>query len=194
VGHDWGGGLAWHVAATMPNVVERLVVMNCPHPARMQRVLAKGDLGQLRRSWYMFFFQLPWLPERMLRRDGGRGLCKMYRAMAMDPKNFSDDELAPFVENILRPGAASAMLGWYRAAFRAALEAGPKGTPYPVISAPTMLVWAKDDKALGYDALVPGTERYVTDLRIEPVERCGHFVHAERPEVVNPLLLAFFRA
>jgi epoxide hydrolase 4 len=190
VGHDWGGGLAWHVAATMPNIVERLVVLNCPHPAQMQRALTR-DLGQLRRSWYMFFFQLPVLPERMLTRDGGRGIGKMYRAMAMDPSNFSDEELAPFIDNVLRPGAASAMLGWYRAAFASSLEMRRKGFKYPTIRAPTMLVWARDDKALGYDALVPGTERFVTDLRVEPIEGCGHFVQSEQPEQVNRALIAF---
>jgi pimeloyl-ACP methyl ester carboxylesterase len=192
VGHDWGGALAWHVAATMPSIVDKLAVLNCPHPAQMQRALARGDLQQLRRSWYMFFFQLPILPERMITRERGRALCRMYRAMAIDRANFSDEELAPFAENVLRPGAASAMIGWYRAAFSTAVRAGRKGLRYPVIAAPTMLVWAKDDKALGYDSLVPGTERFVTDLRIEPIERCGHFVNAERPERVNELLLEFF--
>jgi len=191
VGHDWGGGLAWHVAATLPHVVEKLAVLNCPHPLLMQRALG-SSLGQLRRSWYMFFFQLPVLPERMLTRDRGRGICKMYRAMAMDPSHFTDEELAPFVENILRPGAATAMIGWYRAAFTTALKDRIARRRFPVIEAPTMLVWAKDDKALDYDALVPGTEQYVVDLRVEPISRCGHFVHAERPERVNELLLEFW--
>ncbi|MFO0557891.1 MAG: alpha/beta hydrolase [Polyangiales bacterium] len=191
VGHDWGGGLAWHVASKLPSIVEKLVVLNCPHPAQMVRALKRGDLGQLRRSWYMFFFQLPLLPERMLTRDQGRGICKMYRASAVDPSHFSDEELAPFVENVLRPGAVSAMIGWYRAAFTTALKAGSKGPEYAVIRAPTMLIWAKDDTALGYDSLVPGTERLVEDLRLEPIDRCGHFVQAEQPARVNKLLIEF---
>lgn len=191
VGHDWGGALAWHVAATLPHIVEKLAVLNCPHPAQLQRALQKSR-KQLRQSWYVFFFQLPWLPERMLTRDRGRGICKMYRAMAIDPSNFSDEELAPFVDNVLRPGAASAMLGWYRAAFSSAIEQRRRGWRYPVIEAPTMLVWAKDDKALDYDALVPGTERLAIDLRIEPIARCGHFVQAEQPARVNELLLEFW--
>lgn len=192
VGHDWGGGLAWHVASKLPAIVEKLVVLNCPHPAQMVRAFERGDLSQLRRSWYMFFFQIPFLPERMLSRERGRGLCKMYRASAKDPSHFSDEELAPFIDNILRPDAPSAMVGWYRAAFASALKAGRKGVEYPVIQAPTMLIWAKDDTALGYDSLVPGTERLVTDLRLEPIESCGHFVQAEQPARVNALLIEFF--
>lgn len=192
VGHDWGGALAWHVASNIPSIVERLVVLNCPHPAQMLRAFKRGDLRQIRRSWYMLFFQLPLLPERMLTRDGGRGLCKIYRASAVDPSHFSDEELAPFVENILRPGAASAMIGWYRAAFRSVLKTGGSGPQYAVIRAPTMLIWGMQDTALRYDSLVPGTERWVEDLRLEPIDRCGHFVHAEQPSRVNPLLLDFF--
>lgn len=190
--HDWGGAVGWRVASTMPHLVEKLAVLNCPHPAQMQRALFRSP-RQLRRSWYMFFFLLPSLPERFLMRDGGAGLFKMYRAMAMNPANFSDEELAPFAENILRPGAAHAMVGWYRAAMRQGLAAGPKGVEYPTITAPTLLLWAKDDKALGYDDVVPGTERFVSDLRLDLLENCGHFVQAEQPDRVNRALIDFYR-
>ena len=66
VGHDWGGGIAWFVAMERPPVTRKLVVLNCPHPAMMAQSL-RGNPRQLARSWYMFFFQIPWLPEFLLK-------------------------------------------------------------------------------------------------------------------------------
>jgi pimeloyl-ACP methyl ester carboxylesterase len=193
VGHDWGGALAWHVASVMPHAVHKLAVINCPHPAVMQRVIFSGNWRQIRKSWYMFFFQLPWLPERTLAANGGANLRKLYHAHAIDSTHFGDDELAPFVQNILRPGAARAMVGWYRAVFATALRAARTGMFYRQITAPTLLLWGLQDRALGFEDLVPGTERHVDKLRVEPIATGGHFVHAERPELVNPLLLEFLQ-
>ncbi|MDP3274216.1 MAG: alpha/beta hydrolase [Deltaproteobacteria bacterium] len=188
ISHDWGGALGWHLAATSPDRVSRLVVMNCPHPAMMQRAL-RTSAAQRKRSWYMLYFQLPWLPERALRAKQGARLRSLYRAHAKSLENFSDSELQPIVDNVMRPGSASAMLGWYRAAVRDALRG--RATRLPTIDAPTLLIWARDDKALGYEDLVPGTERFVRNLRVEAVSECGHFVQSERPEQVNALLLEF---
>lgn len=192
VGHDWGGAIAWHLAATRPALCDRLVVLNAPHPAVFQRVI-RSSLRQLKRSWYMFFFLLPQLPERWLLRDRARLLRRMYRSSAIDRTHFTDEEIRPFQEAILKPGAATAALGYYRAAFRYAFTHFRAIASYPVITRPTLLIWAKDDQALGYDELVPPTSRWVEDLRVEPIERCGHFVHQEQPERVNRLLLDFLR-
>lgn len=195
VGHDWGGAVAWHFAARHPSFTERLAVLNCPHPAMMERALAKGRWSQLRRSWYVFFFLLPFLPERALTRRGGAGLPKIYRAHAADPANFGDEELRPLVEGVLKPGAATAMLGYYRAALRQALRdllaRRDRASRYPPLTMPSMLLWAMEDKALGYNDLVPGTERFAPGLRVVTVERCGHFLQAEQPARVNRELIHF---
>ena len=192
VGHDWGGGVAWHLASTRPEHCTRLVVMNCPHPTMMLRAL-RSKWSQIKKSWYMFMFQLPFLPERFLTRGGGRGIPKMFRAMAVDRTNFSDEELAPFVEAACKPGAAKAMIGWYRAAIRQGLFRPGPSESTPKIEVPTLLLWAMDDKALGYDDLVPGTERWVPGLRIETIPHCGHFVQQEQPDAVNQRLIPFLR-
>jgi pimeloyl-ACP methyl ester carboxylesterase len=192
VGHDWGGGVAWHLAATRPEHCTRLVVMNCPHPAMMLRAL-RSKWSQIKKSWYIFFFQIPFLPERFLLRDVERRLPKMFRAMAVDRTNFSDEEVAPIVEAVKKPGAAKGMIGWYRAAIRRGLLQPKVANAMPKIDAPTLLLWATEDKALGYDDLVPGTERYVPGLRIEKIPQCGHFVQQEKPEAVNARLIAFLR-
>ena len=192
VGHDWGGAVAWHLASTRPEHCSRLVVMNCPHPAMMLKAL-RSKWSQIKKSWYMFFFQLPVLPERFLTRRGGRGIGRMFRAMAVDRTNFSNEELAPIVEAVCRPGAAHGMIGWYRAAIRRGLLHPKMAEATPKIEAPSLLIWAMEDKALGYEDLVPGTERYVPGLRVETIAACGHFVQQEQPDVVNPKLIAFLR-
>ena len=196
VAHDWGGGVAWHLASTRPARCGKLVVMNCPHPLVFARALF-SNWRQIRRSWYMFFFQLPLLPERMMTARQGAAILRTLRGMAVDKTHFGRDELLPFAVAACKPGRATAMIGWYRAAIRAGLRSGPeaveRGEKYQMITVPTLLLWAMEDRALGYEDVVPGTERYVSHLEIQTIPDCGHFVQQERPEEVNRRLLAFLR-
>jgi pimeloyl-ACP methyl ester carboxylesterase len=196
VAHDWGGGVAWHLASTRQSRCTKLVVMNCPHPVVFNKALFKVG-SQLRKSWYMFFFQLPYLPELFLTRGGGAGTIRALRSMAVDKTNFGPEELAPFAAAVQRPGRASAMLGWYRAAVRAGVRAGRRGhealAKYELITVPTLLLWALEDRALGYDDVVPGTERFVPGLEVQTIAGCGHFVQQERPSEVNRRLIEFLK-
>jgi pimeloyl-ACP methyl ester carboxylesterase len=187
VGHDWGGATAWHLAAHRPEFVERVAVLNCPHPALLRTAILR-NWKQLRRSWYMFFFQLPWLPEWALSRNDGGEVVRMLRGVSIDRTNFGEDDVQPFREAIARPGVASSMLGWYRAAIRAGFS---KQKPWPLITAQTLLIWGMSDPALGFDDVVPGTEAHAPHLKIERIPNAGHFVQSERPEAVNPLLIDF---
>lgn len=193
IGHDWGGALTWHLAAFHPELVSRACVLNCPHPAQLQRALLGGSRRQLRRSWYMFFFQLPLLPEWALTWRGGENVLKTMRAVARERAHFGGDELAPQREAMLQPGAAAGAVGWYRAAFRSALALRHRPRPYPPIAAPVTLLWGDDDAALGFDDVVPGTERFAPRLTVQRFPGVGHFPQAERPEDVNPRLIAFLR-
>src|SRR5262249_45467114 len=105
VGHDWGGAIAWHLAAKRPDVCERVAVLNAPHPAAAVQVI-RSNPRQLRRSWYMFFFLLPWLPEARLLADGARIIDRVYGANAVNRSVFSDEVVRPFREAIQKPGAA----------------------------------------------------------------------------------------
>ncbi len=197
VAHDWGGAVAWHLASTSQSRVAKLVVMNCPHPAMLARALL-GSRRQLGRSWYMFFFQLPFLPERLLAAQNGAAVIRIVRGLAIDKTHFGRRELAPYAVAVSKPGRAKAMIGWYRAAIRAGLRAGRSGAERPgtygVITIPTLLLWAMGDRALGYEDLVPGTERFASRLDVQTIPKCGHCVQQEQPEEVNRRLLAFLRA
>jgi pimeloyl-ACP methyl ester carboxylesterase len=182
VGHDWGGLVAWELAARRTRPLERLVILNVPHPARFREELA-GNPAQRRRSRYATFFQLPWLPEWLFRRKGAALIGEAFRGMAIDKSRFPDDVLDVYRKNALLPGAMTAMLDWYRAAGRGF---GSLGTTTP-IETPTLLIWGEADSALGKETTV-GTERYVKDLTIRYLPGVSHWVQQEAPEAVNEIL------
>jgi len=187
VGHDWGGLVAWESAARRVRPLERLVILNVPHPMRFREELA-SNRTQRRRSFYALLFQLPWLPEWFFRRRGAAALEQAFRGMAIDKSRFPDEALAVFRENILQPGAATAMLNWYRAAGRRFGRLGARdGSAYPIIEIPTLLLWGEEDRALGKETTF-GTERYVKDLTVRYLPGVSHWVQQEAPERVNELL------
>jgi len=108
VAHDWGGMLAWHLASTRQGRCAKLAVMNGPHPALFSRALF-GKWNQIKRSWYIFFFQIPLLPERLLTARDGEGVLRVLRANVLDSTHFGRDELEPFVQAVRKPGRATAM-------------------------------------------------------------------------------------
>jgi pimeloyl-ACP methyl ester carboxylesterase len=189
VGHDWGGAVAWRVAMEHPEVVDRLVVINSPHPAVMAKALRRS-WDQIKRSWYIFAFQIPWLPERVFLRGDARYLRDTLRRTAA-AGTFSDTDLDVYASAFTGPGAATAMLNYYRAAFREALRGD---APSGKISAPTMLIWGEDDFALGRPLTLGMDRLFTAELRIEYVPKTGHWVMEERPDVVNRLLMEFLSA
>ncbi len=182
VGHDWGGGVAWTLATLHPEVVDRLVVLNCPHPAVMQRAL-RSNWTQIRRSWYIFAFQLPWLPEWAFSRGGAKALKDALRRSAKRPDTFSDADVDEYARAFTAPGAATAAINYYRAA-RSRVQPGK-------IKAPTLLIWGVDDFALGIELTHGMDHLFENKPRIEYVPDTSHWVMEERPEVVNRLLLDF---
>jgi pimeloyl-ACP methyl ester carboxylesterase len=184
VGHDWGGAVAWWMAQRFPERVERLVAVNVPHLDVMRRHLWR-DPAQRRRSRYMFFFQLPWLPERKLRRHGWavarRALTKTSR-----PGTFSGGDLELYREAWRQPGALTAMLNWYRAG----LWARPKPLPDPRVRAPALLIWGARDRFLGIEMAQPSVD-LCDDGRLVVLEEATHWVQHEEPERVCREILDF---
>lgn len=183
VGHDWGGAIAYHLAAHFPDRFSHLSVLNCPHPAVMVRHL-KSNLRQLRRSWYILFFQLPWLPELLIRRNVDSFLRAAFRPRSA----FSEEELQHYREAMLLPEALTATINYYRAAGRAVFSQQPR---WPVIECPFQLIWGKRDPALGVE-MTEGMERYFQEHVIrEYLPEAGHWVFSQKPDEVAELLLQF---
>ncbi len=183
VAHDWGGAIAWLFAINRARPIERLVVMNLPHPKCFAAALRHWP--QRKRSWYMAFFQLPWLPERFLLANDAAGIRRAFRGMAIDKSRFPDAVLDVYARAAQRPGAATAMINWYRAAARkpGGLALRNDGR----VEVPTLIVWGEEDSALGLETL-DGTDRYVADLTIRRLPAVSHWVQQEAPEKVNAIL------
>ena len=194
VGHDMGGTVAWWFAANFPHMTERLVVLNCPHPAAFQKSL-KENRRQLLRSWYMFYFQIPWLPELSIRLFRRRFLEMMFRNTAMRKESFPDEELRVYAEAMEIPGSVRAAVNYYRAGGRHVLRTGPLNPTLPrAISSPTLLIWGEEDAFLGKE-LTYGMDEYMSGrFEIKYIPGQGHWVNQEKPELVNRYLLEFLLA
>lgn len=188
IAHDWGGVLAWFFAIRQIRPLERLVVMNLPHPACMAEALRHWP--QRRRSWYMLYFQLPAVPEWTLLQADARGIRRAFRDMAIDKSRFPDAVLDVYSRAAQAPGALTAMLNWYRAAFRHRGDLDPGSG---IVSVPTLQIWGEEDTALGLEAL-EGTDRYVADLTVHRLPGVSHWVQQEAPEAVNAHLQTWLPA
>ena len=177
VGHDWGGVIAWYLAARAPQCVSRLVIINAPHPSLYRRAL-RGR--QLLRSWYAGAFQLPVLPELVLSSFHYRLLTA---AAARTP-----DEVEIYEEALSQPRALSSALNYYRAAFRDLLRS--RREELPVITQPTLVLWGERDGALSTN-LLDGLEKYVQQLDVVRYPDVGHWVHIDAAERVNAELRRF---
>ena len=180
IGHDWGAMVAWCFAAQQRRPLDRLVIMNDPHPLCFRAALKHWR--QIRKSWYVAFFQLPILPEQMLTANEGAIVRRMFGGVALPP-----DVLAVYTRQITEPGAATAMLNWYRAI---RLRSSRRLNLAQVIEVPTLVVWGEQDVALDPICL-DGTERYVRDLTVKRLPDVTHWVQQDAPQVVNELLQEF---
>jgi pimeloyl-ACP methyl ester carboxylesterase len=188
VGHDWGGVVAWYVAMRHPEVVGRLVVINAPHPAAYLRELRRIGSGQLLRSWYTLFFQLPWLPEAMLAQGDFAMLRRMLRTEPVRPDAFTPEDIGQYVRAWSQPGALRAGINYYRAALRHGLRRAARDVRR--IDMPTLLIWGERDRYLA-GALTRGLEQWVPNLRVERLPRASHWVLQDEPKAVNDLLVDF---
>jgi epoxide hydrolase 4 len=194
VGHDWGGVLAWAFAMHYPEMTQRLIVMNAPHPAAMERELRTPQ--QLRKSWYVFAFQLPWLPEYLLLRNHANEIGRMLRGAAVQKEVFPRQVTAKFQEAMSKPGAMTAALNYYRQLFRSFSlffpRSGRSRSGTRRITAPTLLIWGEQDIALGLP-LTEGLEQWVDHIQIRRIPDSGHWVQQEKPELVNSFMLDFLQ-
>jgi pimeloyl-ACP methyl ester carboxylesterase len=210
VGHDWGGGVAWTFAMEHPEMTRRLVVMNCPHPAIFMQHL-QNNWRQLARSWYMFFFQIPWLPEALLGLRRARPVADAIRRSSVRQDSITADDLECLRDAASEPGALRSAINYYRALFRGpeARAAWPRWLrrfvhgdrpvpgarerleDWPKITAPTLLIWGENDLALGKELTLGMEPLIAAPFEIKYIPLCGHWVQQEQPAVVNGYLLDF---
>jgi pimeloyl-ACP methyl ester carboxylesterase len=183
VGHDWGGVVAWHLAARNPERVERAAVLNGPHPATV-RAFMRAHPSQALRSWYAGFFQAPLLPEWTL---GAADFAWLRASLdrTSRPGAFSDEDLRRYRAAWARPGALTAMLNWYRALPR---FAGP--SPSGRIRVPVRVVWGDRDPFLDRGLVEAGLALCDRGEAFHLPE-ATHWVQHEEPERVNRLLVEF---
>jgi pimeloyl-ACP methyl ester carboxylesterase len=184
VGHDWGGATAWHLAQHRDDVVDKLVIVSCPHPKLFEKRL-RSSLEQLRASYYMFVFQLPRLPERMISRDDFRPIRGIMRHQPRRQGAFDDEDMRAYRDALAQPGALTAGLNYYRASFREALRGRrPKSPTFKrVVERPTLVLWAMNDEALPPGNL-DGLESLVRELRLVKIDDCSHWVQHDKPDVI----------
>lgn len=180
VGHDWGAMVAWWLAMNYPERLHSLAICNVPHPAVFAKRVRRSP-RQMLRSWYIAFFQLPWLPEKAL---AARNYHRLASMIINDtrPGTFTRDDVKEMLTGWRRQGLGGG-INWYRAAIRSA----KLPDPVPLILAPTVLIWGEDDVALGKD-LTYGTDDYVKELTIHYLPNTSHWVQQEEPAAVNRLL------
>jgi pimeloyl-ACP methyl ester carboxylesterase len=173
VGHDWGGVVAWHLAASHPGRLRTLTVVSTPHPAALSAALASGG-DQRARSSYIRLFRQPGIAEQVLLEEGARRLRTMFVATGLP-------DCEDYVARMAEPGALTPALNWYRAAKRSD-TAGE-------VSVPTLYVWGESDPALGREA-AEATAGYVRgQYRFEPLAGVGHWVPETAAETLTALLL-----
>lgn len=183
IGHDWGAIVAWAFAIEQRRPLSRLVAMNVPHPGIFAEKLWRD--GQWQKSWYIFFFQLPWLPEKLLQAGQAKAIGKVFYDMAIDKSRFPEDVLAHYRQQALEPGVLTTMINYYRANW-GVFQKYRRGQA-PVLETPTLMIWGEHDLALGLP-LTEGYEGLVKDFTLHRLPGVSHWVQQEAPETVNALL------
>jgi pimeloyl-ACP methyl ester carboxylesterase len=182
VGHDWGGIVAWWLALRDPDRIERLAILNAPHPATMTRY-AMTHPTQMLRSWYILFFQIPGVPEALLRAGGYRMARRLLTGTSRGDA-FSRHDLDHYQEAWSRPGALTAMINWYRALRKRRKLRSER------VRVPTMILWGERDAALEFPLALAALRR-CDQGRLFRFPNATHWLQHEEPEDVNHLLRAF---
>lgn len=185
-GHDWGAAVAWSAALLHPERIAKLAVLNVPHPSVMRRYVYTR-LPQTLRSWYIFFFQIPWLPEALLSAFNFRVAAQALLGSSC-PGTFSAEDLAQYRAAWSQPGALTAMINWYRAAMRYRI-------PFPdrTVHVPTRILWGERDKFLMAE-MADQSLRYCANGELFTLAEASHWLQHEQPDKVSQLLVQFLQS
>jgi len=183
-GHDWGAAVAWSAALLHPERLAKLCILNVPHPSVMRKFISAHPRQTLH-SWYMFFFQLPWLPEAFFSafdfRIGTRALLQSSR-----PGTFNAEDLSQYRAAWSQPLAVTSMINWYRALFRVRVK-----FPDKTVRAPTRILWGERDAFL-LSEMAHESLRYCANADLFTFANATHWLQHEEPARVSELMIEFF--
>lgn len=192
VGHDWGAVIAWTLALNHPQRLEKLAILNVPHPDVMTRFVLE-NAEQRKKSWYVFFFQIPFFVEWVLRRDNFRDMARMLLGSSRKGA-FTKADLEAYRMAWSQPGALTGMLNWYRAMYNRSLKYFflRKRIPARRVAVPTLILWGKNDVALSFETVQPSLDLCDESSSII-FEKATHWVQHEEADEVNKNLIRFLR-
>ncbi|MBD1998293.1 alpha/beta hydrolase [Leptolyngbya sp. FACHB-541] len=192
VGHDWGGAIAWHMAQKFPQYLDRLAILNAPHPQHFMQEMV-SNLDQLRRSWHVLAFQIPGLPEWLIQQNLQSFVKNLFQEQAIRKGAFTARDTEIYRAALAKPGVLSAAINHYRQWLAPQIWFRNWGRSPDPITVPTLVLWGEDDFLLS-QTLTEGISQFVNaPLQIKLVPHCGHWIQQEAPQTVNRELLSFLR-
>lgn len=180
IGHDWGAAVAWDLSLRHPEKIDRVGIINVPHPEVLQDELT-SSLSQMRKSWYMFFYQLPKVPEWYHSRNNFQPFVEAMQTG--DPRAFSPEDFDRYRAAWSQAGALTAMINWYRALFR-----HRDVPPREHVRQPTLVIWGEDDSYLN-PGMAPKSIEYCEAGRLERFPEASHWIHHEKTQEITDLLI-----
>ena len=196
VGHDWGGAVAWVFPLVYPELLEKLIIINAPHPAVFERELRQNP-AQQQASQYMLMFRSP-KAENILSADNYSELYKIVLEEGLKQGHFTEEDSRAYLEAWSKPGALTGGLNYYRASRVA--PSSTKDTPSPeksatdpsrfIVKAPTLVIWGEKDQSL-LTGNLQGLEQFIPDLTVKRIPDGSHWVIHEKPTLINAYIREF---
>ncbi|CAF1441486.1 unnamed protein product [Adineta steineri] len=185
VAHDWGALIAWVVPMLYPNLIDKLIILNAPHPGAYRDSLS---VKQLRKSWYMFFYQVPFMPELLFQSNDLALFKQIFCTKPMgliNTNNMTSDDLEVFKYTFSQKGTPTAAINYYRAFFR-----HPRDDLEKKINVPVLIIWGCKDGALG-EELADASKIYCSDVCLKKIQNASHWVQQDAPDEVNRYIEAY---
>ncbi len=184
VGHDWGAAVAWWTACAYPERLSKLVILNVPHLTVFRQTVT-SDWTQMKKSWYMGYFQIPLLPEALFKKM----IPQMARGIqaSAKPGAFTDEDMHEYQKAWAQPGALKSMINWYRAA----VQQIPTPEPDPIVKVPTLILWGKQDFALNA-GMAQESVNFCENGRLIYFDDASHWIQHDQPDRVNKCIDEFF--
>jgi len=192
VGHDWGGVIAWHLAEKFPECINRLAILNAPHPQQFVQNLM-SNIDQLRRSWFVLAFQIPAVPEWLIQHNLANFVQNVFREHAVRKAAFTSEVMAIYQAALAKPRVLTAAINYYRQMLSPQTWLNHLGGQPKLVTAPTLVLWGEEDSFLSSQLTQGLAQLIAASFELKFVPNCGHWIQQEAPQTVNRELLNFLR-